>query len=218
MVIEDCRAPVFRALLHFVYTDALPEVRGWGAFSLTCSVGTAHVAALRAHRRAARGAMRSCSFQHVAEVAAHVRGLMGCAKTFCASCSSAPPGSRQLSWSSHQSWGSWHSLAWHLLWAGKAVLDLSSRVRPELERFPCSGASACAWRAGMQGAAASGDDTSALMLMSWWLCIHGRSWRARRWTWPWRSTCWSRPTASSCRACAASASAACARRSRCALR
>ena len=27
MLIEDVRAPVFRALLHFVYTDMLPEVR-----------------------------------------------------------------------------------------------------------------------------------------------------------------------------------------------
>ena len=27
VVIEDVRAPVFRALLHFVYTDSLPEVR-----------------------------------------------------------------------------------------------------------------------------------------------------------------------------------------------
>ena len=26
VVIEDVRAPVFRALLHFVYTDSLPEV------------------------------------------------------------------------------------------------------------------------------------------------------------------------------------------------
>ena len=27
VVVEDVRAPVFRALLHFVYTDTLPEVR-----------------------------------------------------------------------------------------------------------------------------------------------------------------------------------------------
>ena len=27
VVVGDVRAPVFRALLHFTYTDALPEVR-----------------------------------------------------------------------------------------------------------------------------------------------------------------------------------------------
>ena len=26
VTLEDVRAPVFRALLHFIYTDALPEV------------------------------------------------------------------------------------------------------------------------------------------------------------------------------------------------
>lgn len=31
--LEDVRAPVFRALLHFVYTDALPQVR-------LCFIGT----------------------------------------------------------------------------------------------------------------------------------------------------------------------------------
>lgn len=27
VTLEDVRAPVFRALLHFIYTDALPEAR-----------------------------------------------------------------------------------------------------------------------------------------------------------------------------------------------
>ena len=27
VTLEDVRAPVFRALLHFIYTDSLPEVR-----------------------------------------------------------------------------------------------------------------------------------------------------------------------------------------------
>ncbi len=27
VTIQDVRAPVFRTLLHFVYTDSLPEVR-----------------------------------------------------------------------------------------------------------------------------------------------------------------------------------------------
>lgn len=35
--LEDVRAPVFRALLHFVYTDALPQVRHGPAYRFCLS-------------------------------------------------------------------------------------------------------------------------------------------------------------------------------------
>ena len=34
VTIQDVRAPVFRTLLHFVYTDSLPEVRSYRAARL----------------------------------------------------------------------------------------------------------------------------------------------------------------------------------------
>ena len=66
--IQDCRAPVFRALLHFVYTDALPEVRvpaaGTTPRRLSCTCYDA-LRAMRCARCAWEGALFCWEAHHI---------------------------------------------------------------------------------------------------------------------------------------------------------